>query len=101
MASRSSADKLKPLPPDPDRHQHSAIPPRGVISIAPGDTVLSALKLMQEKDIGAVVVLEGGKLQPISLRWIGRALARASVTTRRSASECGCPEQEKDRGATL
>src|SRR3954447_7828983 len=27
MASRSSADKLKPLPPDPDRHQHSAIPP--------------------------------------------------------------------------
>src|SRR4051812_44967529 len=25
MASRSSADKLKPLPPDPDRHQHSAI----------------------------------------------------------------------------
>src|SRR4051812_36523971 len=26
MASRSSADKLKPLPPDPDRHQHSAIP---------------------------------------------------------------------------
>src|SRR3954471_6336323 len=27
MASRSSADKLKPLPPDPDRQQHSAIPP--------------------------------------------------------------------------
>jgi glycine/D-amino acid oxidase-like deaminating enzyme len=27
MASRSSAEKLKPLPPDPDRHhQHSAIP---------------------------------------------------------------------------
>ena len=25
MASRSSADKLKPLPPDPDRHQHSVI----------------------------------------------------------------------------
>jgi len=31
----------------------------GVISVAPGDTVLSALQLMQEKDIGAVVVLEG------------------------------------------
>src|SRR4051794_26423842 len=31
MASRSSADKLKPLPPDPDRHhQHSAIPPRAI-----------------------------------------------------------------------
>jgi hypothetical protein len=26
MASRSSAEKLKPLPPDPDRQQHSAIP---------------------------------------------------------------------------
>src|SRR5215217_1542281 len=26
MASRQSADKLKPLPPDPDRQQHSAIP---------------------------------------------------------------------------
>jgi len=37
----------------------------GVISIAPGDTVLSALKLMQEKDIGAVVVLEDGKLKGI------------------------------------
>jgi len=37
----------------------------GVISVAPGDTVLSALKLMQEKDIGAVVVIEGGKLQGI------------------------------------
>jgi len=37
----------------------------GVISVAPGDSVLSALKLMQEKDIGAVVVIEGGKLQGI------------------------------------
>jgi CBS domain-containing protein len=37
----------------------------GVMSIAPGDTVLSALQLMQEKDIGAVVVLEGDKLQGI------------------------------------
>jgi CBS domain-containing protein len=37
----------------------------GVISVAPGDTVLSALKLMHEKDTGAVVVLEGGKLAGI------------------------------------
>ncbi len=36
-----------------------------VISVAPGDSVLSALKLMQEKDIGAVLVLEGGRLQGI------------------------------------
>ena len=37
----------------------------GVMGVTPGDTVLSALKLMQEKDIGAVVVLEGDKLQGI------------------------------------
>ena len=37
----------------------------GVISVAPGDTVLSALQLMQEKDIGAVVVLEGETLAGI------------------------------------
>ena len=35
----------------------------GVIGVDPDDTVLSALKLMQEKDIGAVAVLEGGKPQ--------------------------------------
>jgi CBS domain-containing protein len=37
----------------------------GVLSVAPDDTVLSALQLMQEKDIGAVVVLEGGTLAGI------------------------------------
>ena len=36
----------------------------GVLSVAPGDTVLSALQLMQEKNIGAVVVLE-------ATRWPG------------------------------
>jgi CBS domain-containing protein len=34
----------------------------GVISVTPEDTVLSALKLMSEKNVGAVVVLEKGKL---------------------------------------
>jgi CBS domain-containing protein len=37
----------------------------GVIAVAPGDTVLSALKLMREKDIGAVVVLDNDKLKGI------------------------------------
>ena len=37
----------------------------GVISVAPGDTVLSALQLMKENDIGAVVVLEGETLAGI------------------------------------
>jgi CBS domain-containing protein len=34
----------------------------GVISVTPEDTILSALKLMEEKNVGAVVVLEKGKL---------------------------------------
>jgi CBS domain-containing protein len=37
----------------------------GVMSVAPEDTVLSALQLMREKDIGAVVVLEGDTLAGI------------------------------------
>ena len=40
MASRSSAENLKPLPPDPDRHQHSAIPPPAppqAVGCAPGE----------------------------------------------------------------
>ena len=37
--------------------KHSEV--SGVISVTPSDTVLFALKLMREKDIGAVVVLEG------------------------------------------
>src|SRR5690242_4423414 len=46
-------------------HHYTSSHGRRPTSVAPGDTVLSALKLMQEKDIGAVVVLEGGKLQGI------------------------------------
>jgi CBS domain-containing protein len=37
----------------------------GVMSVAPGDSILSALKVMQEKDIGAVVVLDGGRFAGI------------------------------------
>lgn len=33
----------------------------GVIRVAPEDTVLSALKLMKEKNVGAVLVLESGR----------------------------------------
>jgi len=36
--------------------------PPGVISIAPTASVLDALKLMSDKDIGALVVLDGQKL---------------------------------------
>ena len=38
---------------------------QGVISVASGDTVLHALRLMREKNIGAVVVLDGVELRGI------------------------------------
>jgi CBS domain-containing protein len=36
--------------------------PKGIVSIAPDENVLEALKLMADHDIGALVVLEGEKL---------------------------------------
>jgi CBS domain-containing protein len=36
--------------------------PKGVVSIAPDENVLEALKLMADHDIGALVVLDGEKL---------------------------------------
>src|SRR5262245_50776901 len=38
---------------------------REVFSIAPGALVFEALKLMAEKDVGALVVIEGGRLAGI------------------------------------
>lgn len=35
----------------------------GVVSVGPDDTVLNALEVMRANDIGAVVVIEGGKLK--------------------------------------
>ena len=43
--------------------KHSEV--SGVISVTPSDTVLFALKLMREKNIGAVVVLDGLELRGI------------------------------------
>lgn len=39
--------------------------PRTPVAVAPGDSVLDALKLMAEKGIGAVVVMDGEKLAGI------------------------------------
>jgi len=36
--------------------------PHGVISVAPDDTVLQALRVMAEKDIGAVLVMRGDSM---------------------------------------
>jgi CBS domain-containing protein len=39
--------------------------PRAPIAVAPQDTVLSALKVMADKNIGAVVVMDGDRLAGI------------------------------------
>ena len=39
--------------------------PAGIVSVAPDDSVYDALVLMAEKNVGAVVVLEGHKLDGI------------------------------------
>ena len=55
----------------------------GVVAVAPGDTVLDAVKLMAERDIGAVVVLDQGRLVGIlSERDCARELALGSRNAR-------------------
>jgi CBS domain-containing protein len=63
--------------------KHSEV--SGVISVTPTDTVLSALKLMREKDIGAVIVLEGGQLRGILTE---RDYAREVELEGRTAKDC-------------
>ena len=36
--------------------------PGGLVTIAPGVTVLDAIKLLAEKNVGAVLVMEGPRL---------------------------------------
>src|SRR3954447_18218319 len=52
MASRSSADKLNPLPPDPARHQLSAIPPAGGAGSGVAQTTAPSTESSQGKVIG-------------------------------------------------
>ena len=55
----------------------------GVVSAAPDDTVLDALRLMAERDIGAVVVLDRGRLVGmLSERDCARELALAGRSAR-------------------
>jgi CBS domain-containing protein len=55
--------------------------PRSLWSVAPADPVLSALQMMSDKDIGCVVVLDGGALVGIVSE---RDCARRTVLTRKS-----------------
>lgn len=43
-------------------------PPRAPISVAPNDSVIQALRVMAEQDIGAVVVMDDHKLIGIFMR---------------------------------
>jgi CBS domain-containing protein len=65
-----------------------------VISVAPGDTVLSALGLMRDKNIGAVVVLERGELKGILTE---RDYARDVELEGRTAGGCLVHEIMTDR----
>jgi len=49
------------LPPQVDKTARELLEgkPHGVIAVSPDETVLQALKVMAEKDIGAVVVMRG------------------------------------------
>ena len=63
--------------------KHSEV--SGVISVTPSDTVLFALKLMREKDIGAVIVLDGRQLKGILSE---RDYAREVELEGRTAKDC-------------
>jgi CBS domain-containing protein len=55
-----------------------------VLSIAPGDSVLDAIKLMAEKGIGALIVMDGGALAGIVTE---RDYARKVILKGRSSDE--------------
>ena len=58
--------------------------PTGVISISPDTAVLDALKLLAEKDVGAVLVMEGTRLVGI---FSERDYARKVALKGKSASD--------------
>jgi CBS domain-containing protein len=83
---------------------------RDVWSIGPDASVFDALKLMAEKDVGALVVLDGGNLVGIiSERDYARKIAllgRASLTTQVKeimtiGLVCVAPEQNVDECMAL
>lgn len=65
-----------------------------VISVAPRDTVLDALELMRRKNVGAVIVLEDGRLVGI---FTERDYARNGELAGRSARECSVSEIMTDQ----
>ena len=67
---------------------------RGVISVAPADTVLEALKLMAEHDIGALLVMDQGK--PVGI-FSERDYARKVVLQGKSSKDTPIREVMSDK----
>jgi CBS domain-containing protein len=65
-----------------------------LVSVAPGTTVLDALKVMAEKEIGAVVVLDGAQLAGI---FSERDYARKVVLQGKSSKETPVREVMTER----
>jgi len=79
-------------------------------SISPDDLVINALKLMAEKDVGALLVLDYEKLVGIfserdyARKVILEGKSSKTVPVREIMSTeiiCGCPEQTVDQGLAL
>jgi CBS domain-containing protein len=68
--------------------------PRTPVSVVPGDTVLAALKVMAEKGIGAVVVMEGDKLAGI---FSERDYARKVILCGKSSTDTTVSEVMTDK----
>lgn len=67
---------------------------RGLISVAPADTVLEALKLMAEHDIGALLVMDQGK--PVGI-FSERDYARKVVLQGKSSKDTPIREVMSDK----
>jgi CBS domain-containing protein len=71
-----------------------SLKPQGVASIGPDETVFEALKLMAEKGVGALLVLDGGKLVGILSE---RDYARKVILKGKSSHELQVREIMTDR----
>lgn len=68
--------------------------PHGVIAVSPDDTVLQALKVMAEKDIGAVLVMRGQSMAGI---FTERDYARKVEITGKTAAKTAVREVMTER----
>ena len=75
-----------------------AAKPPGVLSVAPDTPIFSALELMAEKDVGALVVLEAGKLAGM---FSERDYARKVVLVGKASKDTPVREIMTTRGGSV